>query len=415
MTAPVRLDPSDEPPVQLRTRMRLLLGIDDGQLSGINTYIQHVAAAAATTASDVTLLVAEDQRAAALSVRFADAGVHVISLGMPPPTPWQERAIRLSPSYAARRLEAVVAAAREGVDGGYDVAHLNHPFLAVAVRPLARRVSVAAWFYPHSATRRAISIWQHSGRRPKSAALAVKGMLHYGNDVRGFKAADVVIAPTGTLADDLRRSGINAVHSTPPAAVRPALGERSARASNDAPTRLLICAGDLGHPRKNVGLAIDALQLLSRRGGAWELELIGRNAAALRRRLERLPPSVSVIVRGPLPSIDVHQRMRVADVVLVPSLFEEWGFVAVEAVLHGTPVVTLPVYPFAEMLGSPLGFTATDPSAAAYAEAIDAALASPAGADVVVGLAANRFGLESAGRRLTRIWEECRPPSDEPW
>lgn len=408
------VDRADERSVHLRTRTRVLLGIDDGQLSGINTYIQHVAAAAATTASEVTLLVATDQRAADLSLRLADAGVRVISLGMPTPTPWQQRAMRLSPAFAARRLEAALSAAHERVGSGYDVAHLNHPFLAVTLRPLARRVSVAAWFYPHSATRRAVSIWQHSGRGPKSAGLAAKGLLHYGNDVRGFKAADVVIAATETLADDLRRSGINAVHSTPPAEVRTALGERPARASNDSPRRLLVCAGDLGHPRKNVVLAVDALDLLSRAGGAWELELIGRNAAAIRGRLERLAPSVSVIVRGPLPSDDVHQRMRAADLLLVPSLFEEWGFVAVEAVLQGTPVVTLPVYPFAEMLGAPLGFSATDSSAAAYAEAIGGALTSPAGPDLVAHVAAERFGLESAGRRLARIWEQCRPTPGEP-
>ena len=415
MKGQVALNHADQRPVQLRARTRVLLGIDDGELSGINTYIRHVAAAAATTASDVTLLVAHDRRAADLSLRLADAGVRVVSLGMPPATPWQERAIRLSPSYAARRLEAAVAAARERVGGGYDVVHLNHPYLAVAFRPLATRVSVGAWFYPHSATRRAVSIWQHTGRRPKSVALALKGVLHYGNDVRGFNAADVVIAATERLAEDLRRSGVNAVHSTPPAEVGTALGERTARDTDESPQRLLVCAGDLGHARKNVVLAVDALDLLARAGGAWELELIGRNAAAIRRSVKRLPSSVSVIVRGPLPSIDVHHRMRAADLLLVPSLFEEWGFVAVEAVLQGTPVVTLPVYPFAEMLGSPLGFSAADSSAAAYADAIDAALRSPASRDLVAGLATERFGLESAGRRLTRIWEECRPTSAEPW
>jgi glycosyltransferase involved in cell wall biosynthesis len=385
--------------------LRLLVGVHDGSLSGVNTYVEHVAAAAATAMLDVTLLVAHDELAAEVGSRLE--GVRVVSLRMQPITAGQRRGERLSPAYAAHRLATGLAAARPWIGAGYEVAHLNHPHLAAAVRPLAARVFVAAWFYPHSASGRAISTWRHSGRRfPRSVGLAVKGVLHHRNDARGYRAADTVVAPTRALADQLRRAGFDAVQCTPPARVLGDLQDAATdrrRPAGSAP-RLLVCGGDLGHPRKNVGLALDALALLGARGERLELEVVGGNAGALRSRLAQLPIGVRVTVIGRLPAAEVHRRMRAADLLLVPSLFEEWGYVAVEAALQGTPVVTLPVYPFAEMLEPPLGFAASGLGAAEYAEAILAALQSSAGRRQVADMAELRFGLAAAGDRLAVIW-----------
>ncbi len=388
-----------------RRSVRLLVGVDDGTLSGVNTYIECVAAAAATAVEDVTLLVAHDGLAAEVSSRLEGTGVRVISLGMEPITPAQRRRERLSPGYAARRLSAGVAAARPQIGDGYDAVHLNHPHLAAAFRPMAVRVCVAAWFYPHSAIGRGLSVWRHSGNgSARGAGLAVKGMLHQRNDGRGFRAADTVVAPTRLLAEQLRREGFNAVFSTPPARVLGVAGDDDELRRRGARPRLLICSGDLGHPRKNVALALDAAALLADRGRALELELVGGNADALRDRLDRLSSRVQVTLTGRLPAAAVHARMRNADLLLFPSLFEEWGYVAAESALHGTPVVTLPVYPFAEMLAPPLGFRAAGPAAREYADAIGAALRSGSERSGVAELAERRFGLVAAGQRLASIW-----------
>jgi len=390
-----------------RRRLRLLVGVHDGTLSGVNTYAEHVAAAAATAVDDVTLLVAHDGLAGEVGRRLESTGVRVVSIGMEPISPRERRLERLSPGYAARRLAAALAAARPRIGDGYDAAHLNHPHLAATVRPLSTRVFVAAWFYPHSASGRFFGTWRHSGRRtPRSAGLAVKGVLHYRNDVRGYRAADTVVAPTWALAEQLRHAGYDAVQCTPPARV---LGEPWELATDpiwpgSSAPRLLVCSGDLGHPRKNVGLALTALALLGARGERLEVDLVGGNAGVLRARLARLPGEIQVTASGRLPAADVHRRMRAADLLLFPSLFEEWGYVAVEAALQGTPVVTLPVYPFAEMLTPPLGFAASGLGAAEYADAITAALGSGAGRGAVAEMAERRFGLAGAGQRLVAIW-----------
>jgi glycosyltransferase involved in cell wall biosynthesis len=384
--------------------LRVLVGIHDGTLSGVNTYVEQVAAAAATAVDDVTLLVADDELAADLGGRLQ--GIRVVSLGMGPITTAQRRRERLSPGYAARRLDTALAAARPRIGHGFDAAHLNHPHLAATVRPLAERVYVAAWYHPHSVLGRATGTWRQSGGGfPRRAGLAVKGVLHYRNDVRGYRAADIVVTPTEILAQQLRRRGFDAVQCTPPAR---ALGEprddgAKGRGPGD-PHRLLLCCGDLGHPRKNVGLALDAVAILSGEGRAVELELVGGNVGAIQDRLDHLSGAVAVTVRGRLPAVEVHRRMRAADALLFPSLFEEWGYVAAEAALQGTPVVTLPVYPFTEMLEQPYGFRASGLGAGAYAGAIADALRSGAPRSTVAEAAEGRFGLRGAGRRLAAIW-----------
>jgi glycosyltransferase involved in cell wall biosynthesis len=384
--------------------LRVLVGVHDGTLSGVNTYVEQVAAAAATAVDDVTLLVADDELASDLGGRLQ--GIRVVSLGMRPITTAQRRQERLSPGYAARRLDTALAAARPRIGHGFDAAHLNHPHLAATVRPMADRVFVAAWFYPHSVLGRATGTWRHSGGSfPRRAGLAIKGVLHYRNDVRGYRAADIVVTPTQVLAEQLRRRGFDAVQCTPPARALGEPREDGGEASGPgASHRLLLCCGDLGHPRKNVGLALDAVAILSGGGRAVELELVGGNVGAIRDRLDRLPGGVEVTVSGRLPALEVHRRMREADALLFPSLFEEWGYVAAEAALQGTPVVTLPVYPFTEMLEQPYGFRASGLGAAAYAGAIADALRSGAVRSAVAEAAEGRFGLRGAGRRLVAIW-----------
>jgi glycosyltransferase involved in cell wall biosynthesis len=135
-----------------------------------------------------------------------------------------------------------------------------------------------------------------------------------------------------------------------------------------------------------------------------DLELIGRNAGVLEADVAALGPSVQVIAPGSLPRAQVLERLLNTDALLVPSLYEEWGYVATEAMLCGAPVVAFPVYPFAEILASPLGRCAEEMSSKALAQAMAQVLAERADPSLVASTAERRFGAEAVGRRLTAIW-----------
>ena len=393
-------------------RLRVLVAVHVGQISGVNTYAEHVAAAAAAAGAEVTLLTAFDDDVAEMARRLVAPPVRVLSLGMRPPELWRARLARLSPGYAAHSLSAAVARNLRLLGDSYDAVHLNYPHLA-ATMPRLGRLCVAAWFHPHSIAGRAVSTWRHTGRRvPRSLAFALKGMLHYRNDALGYRAADVVVAPTAELTRELLDSGINAVHCFPPAHIvgddRGVTEPRTAHLG----VRLLVCAGDLSQPRKNVGLAIEAVDIFARRGTDVELELIGRKSGRLATSLKRLPRNVRLIVSGPLALEQVHARMRIADALLLPSLFEEWGYVAIEAALQGTPSITLPVYPFSE-IPFPLGFRSPGQSAREYADTIFAVLDDLPPRSQVSQRARERYGIETVGRQLLRIWSGESPGAAE--
>lgn len=387
-----------------RLPLRVLVGVHDGMVSGVNTYIEYVAAAAATAVDHVTLVVAGDALAGDVTARLAGTGVRVMSLALAPPNSVEALRVRLSPAFAAHRLSAAATRALPRLGTSFDAVHLNHPHLAPVLRPAARRVYVAAWFYPHLLRSRVARTWVHSGGRfPRNAGLALKGALHYRNDERGYRDADLVVTPTHLLANHLRRLGIAAVQCSPPARSLQLSPFIEGRRPPGIP-RLLVCCGDLSHPRKNVALALTAAAVLAQQGMALELELVGANANALEPELRRLPGTVAVTRAGRLAATTVHQRMRMADALLLPSRYEEWGYVAVEAAFQGTPTVALPVYPFAEMLEPPLGVIAGGTTPVQYANAIAGIVREPPPRDAVRARAEERFGLVSAGRALAAIW-----------
>jgi glycosyltransferase involved in cell wall biosynthesis len=289
----------------------------------------------------------------------------------------------------------------------FDVAHLNHPGLARAARPYADRVVVGGWFYPHSPRERMVETWRHTGAVfPKSAAFALKGLSHYWNDRQGYSASDCVVAPTELLAAQLENIGIHAIACPPPGRrvdVNPNLIQGNFRRAEGRRQITIIC-GNLAHPRKNVRAGLRAVGLLARAGMKLNLELIGHHADALSAELNALPPSIHVQAAGALPREEVDRRLRSSDVLLVPSLYEEWGYVATEAALSGTPVVAFPVYPFVEILAAPVGLCAQDMSPEALARGLTHVLLSESSRSAVASAADRRFGAEAVGARLSEIW-----------
>jgi glycosyltransferase involved in cell wall biosynthesis len=171
----------------------------------------------------------------------------------------------------------------------------------------------------------------------------------------------------------------------------------------DKGRRFVVCSGDLAHPRKNLREAIAALALLGETRGPITLTAIGRNPEELLRYAAERAPRVSVEVKGTLTPPEVRRAMLGADALLFPSRYEEWGYVAVEALLCGTPVVTYPVYPFVEMLGGGLGAIAAGPGPSSYAAAIEQSLSLPHGA-ALRDAASARFGSAAVGERLSALW-----------
>jgi glycosyltransferase involved in cell wall biosynthesis len=175
------------------------------------------------------------------------------------------------------------------------------------------------------------------------------------------RAADALIAVSEhTRADlcDLYQTDVNKVrviHEGIDAEFRPAPSEEIARVREQySPGRpYLLMVGTL-EPRKNHAAALRALARLKAEGArhrlviaggkGWLFEPINRQVSAS--RLEN-----DVVFAGYVPQADLPALYSGADGVLVPSLYEGFGFPVLEAMACGAPVVASNVSSLPEIAG----------------------------------------------------------------
>jgi glycosyltransferase involved in cell wall biosynthesis len=382
--------------------MNVLVGIQEGGHNGIDVYAEQAAAAARRAGANVTLAAATPEALRASADRLDDDAIRLLDLELTPPSTLTETAQRLWHGIRMRRLGAAFDRALTRLGERFDIIHLNHPGLAARASAHASVVSVAAWFCPHSLTGRMAETWRHTrGALPRRLVINLKSIAFYLSDERGYRAADLICCPTATLATQLEAQGRSAIECPPPVHVPTAL---SPVGHDHATWRLLLCCGDLSHPRKNIADGLAAIGLLPASVGPIEIDVVGRNGSSVEHATRDYGDHLTATFHGAMPPDQLHALMARSDLLVLPSLYEEWGYVAVESLLCGARVVTYPVHPFADMLADGLGFVASDRSTEALAQAIERGL-NASRDDGVPDRARARFGADAIGTRLIASWE----------
>jgi glycogen synthase len=103
---------------------------------------------------------------------------------------------------------------------------------------------------------------------------------------------------------------------------------------------MLLFSGRLEY-EKGVHTVLDSMRRLRRRHSGLRLVIAGRGSQedALCAQARRLRLGRSVRFAGWLDEADLSAMAAAADLALVPSLYEPFGLVALEAAAAGTPVV----------------------------------------------------------------------------
>jgi glycosyltransferase involved in cell wall biosynthesis len=289
--------------------MRIMIAGTYGERNGIETYTRHLVSALAGAGHEVFV---------------ADR-----SPGDPLTGP-SSRAIRLPPRNwaiwrAAGPFEAVRAGGglRRAVDDiAPDLVHVTYP-------ELAPRVSVPM----------VVTVWHpergilHRARTSRSRGERAKlGALFAASDRIAVRRSAGVAATTRTVARALGES--SRVVWIPPFLPDSAVRAPASTRSHDC----LMVAGKLDDPRKGLALAIGAVELLRRDDPTTRLVLIGGWGSGA-------PPSLPDFceVRGSIPPDELGRAMREAGCLLMPSVFEEFGYVGLEALAAGTPVACTPL------------------------------------------------------------------------
>lgn len=225
---------------------------------------------------------------------------------------------------------------------------------------------------------------------------------------RFVRAADAIIA----VSEHTRRDLVD-LYGTPPAkitvvhegidpAFRPAPPVETARVraaySPGAPYLLMV--GTL-EPRKNHAAALRALARLAQEGFPHRLVIAGGRGwlfEPVRDLVARLDLAGRVRFAGYVPDADLPALYTGADCVLLPSLYEGFGFPVLEAMACGAPVVCSNVSSLPEVAGGAALLVAPEDDAA-LADAVRLVLTQPALAESM----RERGRIQAARFR----WERC--------
>jgi glycosyltransferase involved in cell wall biosynthesis len=291
--------------------MRILVAGTYGERNGIETYTRHLVSGLGAAGHDVFLADRSPEEAE------ETAGAQVVRL---PRRSWPLwRAIGPLEARRARgALEDAIGRIRP------DIVHLTYPELS----PRSEAPAVmTAWHFMTGIIRRA----RTSAERGESRGL---GALHGAADRAALRRAAAVVA-TSPIVERALSDGSRRVVRIPPflpdAMIRTPQGERS--------RACLMVAGSLDDRRKGLDLAIATVRLMRESDESIRLTLVGGWSDP--RRASRLPDFCDAL--GPMPSGALAAVMNRAGCVLVPSVFEEFGYVGLEALAAGTPVACAPL------------------------------------------------------------------------
>jgi glycogen(starch) synthase len=238
-------------------------------------------------------------------------------------------------AWVERMNDDMLAAATE-LGGGFDLVHSHDWLVAAAARKLARRRRL-----PWLVTVHATEFGRHQGwvdKHPQSHIHAVEKRMVRGADrvitcsayMRGhvrdvFGAERVTVIPNGIDPTDLQ-----------PVADLPRLRARFAEPED----KLILLVGRLVY-EKGFHLALDALPGLIRRVGRVRFLVAGSGTAEaeLKQQAERLGLMEHGTFIGWTGDDVLHSLYRIADLCLVPSLYEPFGLVALEAMASGCPTI----------------------------------------------------------------------------
>jgi glycogen(starch) synthase len=280
--------------------------------------------------------------------------VHVLTRGRPGAPPAEVRAgvrVRRVPQSATpRELDAFLrwvdrlndamarAGAALGARAAFDVVHGHDWLVAPAAAALARRVRA-----PYVTTIHATEYGRHQGRVARHPQSHIHGV-----ETWMARSADQVIVCShymrGHVADvfGIAEDAVAVIpNGIDPLELRPVGDLRALRARYAArDEKLVLLTGRLVY-EKGFQLALDALPAVIRRVGRVRFLVAGAgmHQPELEAQARRLGIAEHGAFLGWIGDDLLHALYAIADLCVVPSLYEPFGLVALEAMASGCPCI----------------------------------------------------------------------------
>ncbi len=318
------------------------------EAGGMNVYVRELARELGSRGVPVDIFTRSQDRAAP-TIETVACGVRVVNLHAGPSAPYDKNwLLTYLPEFVSR-----VRCFADGEDLSYDVIHSHYWLSGEAALRLRRSWGVPVVHMFHTLGAMKNSVARSREETETGQRIAIERRLMHEVDAvvaatsldraqmvwhYGAEAERIRVVPCGV---DLRR-----FQPQPQSEARAQLGL-------DPAARLLLCVGRM-EPLKGMDALIRALALLRASGAAWasdlQVLLVGGEPEnrplhwnSEQRRLDTLRRELGVRAHvhfvGAQPQSLLPAYFAAADVVAVPSHYESFGMVALEAMAVGAAVV----------------------------------------------------------------------------
>jgi len=311
-----------------------------------------------------------------------------------------------------QRMNGHMRTAALALDDGFDLVHSHDWLVAAAAGSIARE-----WKVPWVVTVHATEYGRHGGwvrRHPQSHIHAQERRMVRGADrliacsaymrehvaeAFGIDPEPIAVIPNGIDAGDLQ-----------PVADLPALRARFAAPDE----RLVLLVGRLVH-EKGFHLALDAVRTLDDRIGGIRFVVAGSGMAeaGLRAQARELGLAGKGTFIGWTGDEVLNSLYRIADLCVVPSIYEPFGLVALEAMASGCPCVVADTGGLREVVpaGRKVGLRFRASDSASLARMAEELLGDDALRDRLVAQAREhvlQFDWTEVARRTETLYDELR-------
>ncbi|HSV55384.1 MAG TPA: glycosyltransferase [Burkholderiaceae bacterium] len=236
---------------------------------------------------------------------------------------------------------------------------------------------------------------------------------------RNLQAARLLHATSDMEAEAIRRAGLRQPIAVIPNAIAPVLHPNSVSRQlleQLYPAlqgkRWLLYMGRL-HPKKGLPMLLEAWSRLAANSAGWHLVIAGPDltsyGAELRALLSSHPNlAANVSLVGMLEGEQKACALAHAELLVLPTLSENFGIVVLEALAAGMPVITTTAAPWEELITQGCGWW-VNPTATALEDGLRQALATPDSELRSMGergrqLVLNRYSWDAAARSMVQVY-----------
>jgi len=201
---------------------------------------------------------------------------------------------------------------------------------------------------------------------PRNFVVSVAYLQHIAAERVVHEKASKIICPTKPIYYQIAKEYEEKVHYIPPPLNLPSIASSQRKRIHDK-SRILFIANELSLPKKNLKTLLKSLRLLSSEKLTRKIlvTLVGVYNKRLMNFINRQKnPRIEIEITGPLTIRKLESLYKNSDVLVFPSFYDDLGYVVLEAMSHGLPIIAsedLPILDFVENNKTGLTMNPHDP------------------------------------------------------